>query len=486
MKNCFYNCKSLTTAPVIPDGVNYMYETFKNCISLTTAPTIPSSVTNLAGTFHSCTSLITPPTILSSKANMQNTFNGCKSLTTAPVIPNGIADVRNCFENCTSLTQVPVIPSSVTSVDYAFRGCKALTTVDTTNWDTRNITSLNGLFYGCSNLIAINGIENWNTSKVTNVWDLFYGCGSLTDIDLSNWDMSKMNSTGCMYRYCSSLKTAYLPIQGGIPQNALHGCSSNLDVVWVGERSANFDIGVYSHSGFRKEDIQELVPEHLVDMYISEVNITGSGAITVDGVASTVTTDATLRPLLIGKRSSSSGDTGGYGRIYKVIVDGITFIPVLDNNGTPCMMRTDTNKFYYDTLGGTVTQGEVLEVCNGYSKLDYINCVDCFIFIDDMNLTTSSYITYYIRMHKEYSNNTRYQYVYGFALYYGLDVKKVRVQAYHTAGWYEDIVNSDGNKIYLKNSENITSPTLTLGTTYLGYLTEDEISQAVAKGWVVQ
>jgi surface protein len=276
MKNCFYDCKSLTTASVIPDGVNYMYETFKNCISLTTAPTIPSSVTNLAGTFHSCTSLITPPTILSSKANMQNTFNGCKSLTTAPVIPNGIADVRNCFENCTSLTQVPVIPSSVTSVDYAFRGCKALTTVDTTNWDTRNITSLNGLFYGCSNLIAINGIENWNTSKVTNVWDLFYGCGSLTDIDLSNWDMSKMSSTGCMYRYCSSLKTAYLPIQGGIPENALHGCSSNLDIVWVGERSTDFNIGVYSHSGFRKEDIQELVPEHLADFYKDKIKISFS------------------------------------------------------------------------------------------------------------------------------------------------------------------------------------------------------------------
>ena len=83
-------------------------------------------------------------------------------------------------------------------------------------------------------------------------------------MDLSQWDMSNMTSTGCMYRHCGSLRTAYLPIQGGVPDNALENCREDLDVVWVGERTTDFNLSVYGHTnGFRAIDIQELVPEHL-------------------------------------------------------------------------------------------------------------------------------------------------------------------------------------------------------------------------------
>ena len=277
MANTFFGCTSLTTAPAIPQGVTSMLRCFQECTSLTQAPVIPQGVTSLNYTFFNCKALTQAPIIPQGVTNMADCFYGCSSLTQAPAIPQGVTNMTNTFRDCKALTQAPVIPNSVTSLSYTFRDCKGLTTIDTTNWDTSNVTTLDGVFYGCSNLTEIKGIENWNTSKVTGVWDLFFGCGSIEYIDLSKWDMSKMSSTGCMYRNCGSLKVAYLPIQGGVPNNALQGCSSDIDIIWVGERKTDLNLGTYSHTnGFRQEDIQELVPEHLADLHKDEIKISFS------------------------------------------------------------------------------------------------------------------------------------------------------------------------------------------------------------------
>ena len=54
MSACFVNCKSLTQAPEIPNGVTNMQHCFLFCKSLTQAPVIPSTVTNMRGCFHGC------------------------------------------------------------------------------------------------------------------------------------------------------------------------------------------------------------------------------------------------------------------------------------------------------------------------------------------------------------------------------------------------------------------------------------------------
>ena len=126
---CFYNCKSLTQAPVIPSSVTNMQDCFYNCKSLTQAPVIPSSVTNMQGCFFNCQSLTQAPVIPSSVTNMQACFYDCTSLTQAPVIPSGVTYMSSCFSGCESLTQAPVIPSNVTNMDVCFYGCEKITAV---------------------------------------------------------------------------------------------------------------------------------------------------------------------------------------------------------------------------------------------------------------------------------------------------------------------------------------------------------------------
>ena len=99
MNGTFYGCKSLTTAPKIPDTVTDMYQAFANCTSLTTAPALPSSVTNLSYTFYECSSLTEAPEIPNSVTNMYITFSGCSSLTGDLVINANPTDYRQCLED---------------------------------------------------------------------------------------------------------------------------------------------------------------------------------------------------------------------------------------------------------------------------------------------------------------------------------------------------------------------------------------------------
>ena len=152
MSYCFYYCKSLTQAPVIPSSVTNMNNCFYDCTSLTQAPEIPSNVTDMRGCFYDCTSLTQAPEIPSSVTNMRGCFYNCTSLTQAPVIPSSVTDMSACFSGCTSLTQAPVIPSSVTNMESCFSGCTSLTQAPVI---PSNVTDMRGCFYNCKKITAV-------------------------------------------------------------------------------------------------------------------------------------------------------------------------------------------------------------------------------------------------------------------------------------------------------------------------------------------
>ena len=87
-----------------------------------------------------------------------------------------------------------------------FLGCKSLTTLDVSEWDTSKVTNLGTMFNGCSSLTTLD-VSNFNTSNVTNMNGMFNGCSSLTILDVSNWDTSKVRTMSFMFRDCSSLTT---------------------------------------------------------------------------------------------------------------------------------------------------------------------------------------------------------------------------------------------------------------------------------------
>ncbi|MBR0027478.1 MAG: BspA family leucine-rich repeat surface protein, partial [Clostridia bacterium] len=69
-----------------------------------------------------------------------------------------------------------------------------------------NVTGMSYMFEGCSGIKNLN-IANWNVSKVTNANGIFSGCSSLTQIIAStNTDWSGINNGDNMFTGCTKLK----------------------------------------------------------------------------------------------------------------------------------------------------------------------------------------------------------------------------------------------------------------------------------------
>ena len=183
----FYNCKSLTTAPVLPAttlAINCYYYMFSNCTSLTTAPELPA--TTLAnscyyGMFKGCTSLTTAPALPATTLAINcyyYMFYDCKSLTTTPkeLPATTLADgcYRGMFWNCTGLTTVPsnLLPATTLESDCyrdMFYVCTNLTTAPELPATTLRSLCYDSMFAGCSKL-------NYIKCLATNI--SAYGCTS--------------------------------------------------------------------------------------------------------------------------------------------------------------------------------------------------------------------------------------------------------------------------------------------------------------------
>ena len=59
-----------------------------------------------------------------------------------------------------------------------FFDCKSLTNLNLSNFNIQNVTFMSDMFNGCNSLINLN-LSNFNTQNVTFMFDMFNGCYSL-------------------------------------------------------------------------------------------------------------------------------------------------------------------------------------------------------------------------------------------------------------------------------------------------------------------
>lgn len=89
------------------------------------------------------------------------------------------------FLGANSLIKVPdYIPAYWTSLESMFTRCSAINDVNITKWNTRNITSMKDLFYGCATFNQ--PIGSWDVSSVKNADNMLSGCFAFNQ-DLSGW-----------------------------------------------------------------------------------------------------------------------------------------------------------------------------------------------------------------------------------------------------------------------------------------------------------
>ena len=126
------------------------------------------------------------------------------------VIDDEITNMNSMFNGCSNLTSLDLFThfntSKVTSMRNMFCNCYNLTELDLSAFNTSKVTSMNSMFYNCPGLTSID-LSSFNTSNVTSMEHMFYCCNGLTTLDLSNFDTSNVTDMHGMFINCSNLTT---------------------------------------------------------------------------------------------------------------------------------------------------------------------------------------------------------------------------------------------------------------------------------------
>lgn len=104
------------------------------------------------------------------------------------------------FENCIDIKVIN--NSQITTMQDLFQCTESLKELDLSNFDASRITSLSGAF----NLSGVQKIYfgNFNTSKVTDMSRMFKGCYGLENIDIKNFDTRNVENMRGMFSYCKA------------------------------------------------------------------------------------------------------------------------------------------------------------------------------------------------------------------------------------------------------------------------------------------
>lgn len=119
---------------------------------------------------------------------------------------------REFFSGCWNLADFDGIEKfkfgkNCNDISYFFAYCQSITDIDLSEWDVSNIQWLGGLFFGCGALEKFS-FKNWKTSNVFSMVSMFKNCYKLEEIiDTDDLDMTTCTDITNMFYDCKNLKS---------------------------------------------------------------------------------------------------------------------------------------------------------------------------------------------------------------------------------------------------------------------------------------
>ncbi len=208
-KNNALNVKSVEFRDKIrPVSTARWFNGFENATSINLKNLDTSRDTNMNKMFSYCkglTKLDVSGLDTSQVTDMDAMFAVCINLTNIPVSnfnTSKVKDMHSMFDSCFKLQSLDLSmfdTSNVTDFGYMFSGDKVMSTLHLTdNFVTEKAKDVSGIFNDCEKLSNIN-VSNWNVSNVTSTEKAFANNFLLKSLDLSNWDMSNCENSQMMF-----------------------------------------------------------------------------------------------------------------------------------------------------------------------------------------------------------------------------------------------------------------------------------------------
>ena len=142
--------------------------------------------------------------------NSDSLFSGMTSLVTVNTSNLDVGQttsMRTMFSGCQSLETVDVSSWNVENVAFMnnmFQNCYKLSTLDVSDWDVSNVTKMGSMFKSCYELQNID-VSKWTVSKVTDMAAMFQDCKTFTALEVSGWNTAKVNYISSMFSGCVNL-----------------------------------------------------------------------------------------------------------------------------------------------------------------------------------------------------------------------------------------------------------------------------------------
>ena len=235
MESMFSGCSGLTSLDLTPldtSNVISMDSMFANCselINLNLTSLDTSKVKNMCNLFFYCknlTELNLNSFNTKNVTDMSYMFVCCanlKNIDCSKMNAGNVTSAYDMFSNCEKIeaislpnfskkligicgyTQKSPIDRPFIEINGMFEKCRNLTNLNLSNIDMSNIRDTEYMFYDCRKLNNIGLAFLKNTQKVKNMSYMFSGCSSLTSLDLTSLDTSNVTDMNHIFSDCSSL-----------------------------------------------------------------------------------------------------------------------------------------------------------------------------------------------------------------------------------------------------------------------------------------
>ena len=186
--------------------------------------------------------------------NLFKNYNKITTLDVSNLDTSNATSMYGMFQNATVTNIIgldKLNTSNVKGMGLMFAGMKNVTSLDLSNFNTSNVTSLYRMFQGLGKVETLD-LSSFNTSNVTNMEGTFYYMSSLKNIiGLENFDTSNVRSMYVTFQNCFSIEELNLN-SFVIKENAyIRGMFSgmrNLKNLYI--KSMDFSVNIENYSDF--------------------------------------------------------------------------------------------------------------------------------------------------------------------------------------------------------------------------------------------
>lgn len=164
---------------------------------------LPSNISSNTKTIK----IVAPLKVSGDTTNLFNFFTNATSIDLSNLDTSQLTSMASLFENCKSLTNITfgnIDTSNVSNMSSMFKNCRALTSLDLSHFNTAKVTTMSSMFDSCSSLTSLD-LSNFNTTKVTSMTAMFANCSNLENVDVSSFDTAQVRDMSMMFSQDNSL-----------------------------------------------------------------------------------------------------------------------------------------------------------------------------------------------------------------------------------------------------------------------------------------